>query len=124
MNDKMHSDNQTTSLENLFDQARRAEPQFSDDTFTSKVMAGISRASQHSLLETSKAFNWMDILGVGLGVIACFSFIEPAQLVAWVGNTLLPSKLVLSPINLLIAGLGMGTLAFGGWWALEGHRRL
>ena len=129
MNDKTNSKNSSADLNALFNKARASQPPLDDRAFTGRVMASLSRTKSKSLAalpinQAGRSFNWMDALGLGLGLIACFSFVEPVQLIAWVGNTVVPNKLVLSPLSLLLAGLTMGTLAFSGWWALEGERQI
>lgn len=132
MNDKTYSNNQSQDLDKLFARARASQPPLDDPAFLARVMRSITSARSEtaesvatdSIPNVGSTFNWMDALGLGIGVVACFSFVEPAQLVAWVGNAVLPSKLVLSPVSLLLASLTMGGLALSGWWALEGSRRI
>ena len=109
-------------LDSLFEQARTTQPVINDGDFSAAVMSALpSELSQQVQYSKSKksSINWYDALGLGLGLVACFSIIEPSHLVA-MANNLLPDRLVLSPLTLLGASVTMAALAFTGWQALEG----
>ena len=121
MNDKIkrHDNN---LLESLFEQARANQPVINDAGFSAAVMSalptGLSPQAHYSQTKKNKV-NWYDTLGLGLGVVACFSIIEPSHIIA-LANNLLPDRIILSPLTLLGASLTMAALAFTGWQALEG----
>ena len=122
MNDKQISNSQGGELEQIFRRARQTEPELSDADFTQQVMSRIASQPAPERLATrvgsSSTSSWIDLAGLAIGVAACASFVDPAQLLVSVSNALLPGKLILSPLTVLGASLTMGMLAFSGWWAL------
>lgn len=129
----MNDTNRQTSLQQLFAQARDNQPPLDDDVFTSAVMAQISAAAELTTshgtnpavnyLEDKQRFTWVDALGLGVGVAACFAVVDPSQLASQVvalTSSVLPDKLVLSPLTVIGAAGGMAALCISAWFALEG----
>ncbi|NND81540.1 MAG: hypothetical protein HKN50_03855 [Gammaproteobacteria bacterium] len=127
MNDK-HTDKQqldSNQLENLFAQAREQQTPLAGDEFTASVMRRLSADKRTAILSTPRrAWRWLDAVGLGLGTAACFSFVQPTELLLWVSNALLPETVVISPLSILAATGTLGLLAISAWWATEGQSRI
>ncbi len=118
----MNNDKQNNFLESLFEQARLNQPDIEDAGFSGAVMSALPSTQPLQLLQTAtqkKSFSLYDVVGLGVGAVACFTIIEPSHLVA-LANNLLPDELVLSPLTLLTGSLAMAALAFTGWQLFEG----
>lgn len=118
----MNNNHDNNFLEDLFKKARANQPVIDDAGFSVAVMSALpAKLPQQTFLRKAdkRSFNWYDTIGLGLGLVACFSIIEPNHLIA-MANNLMPDKLVLSPLTLLGTSLAMAALAFTGWQTLEG----
>lgn len=124
-------------LESLFSQARGSQPALDDASFSARVMEDFPFEQQlaHNTEQLAKIsanlippkksrkVNWVDLAGLSLGLLACFSLIEPSQILSLVANSL-PEKLVLSPVTIFGTSIAMAGLAFSAWYVLEGESSL
>lgn len=114
----MHKDTdkitELNDLDALFSQARDDQPTLSESNFTKVVInslpSNVSRIERRSLS--------FDLLGMVMGLVAVYFFIEPSQLLSAVLNVV-PETLTLSATTLVAGLIGGLALSVGAWWAVE-----
>jgi len=95
-------------LDSLFAQARVEQPVLSDANFSKVIVNRLP--SKVSRLE-KRSFSF-DVVGMILGLVAVFFFIEPTQIFSAV--------LSVVPVSTLALGLlGCIGFSFGAWWVVE-----
>ena len=118
----MTTNENNTDLEQLFVQARESEPLFCDPQFTEGVLSGL--AATHAVpmpleLSSKRRGSWlMDIVTAGIGFAAVSYVVDLQQVYAFIIN-LVPESVVISPMTLIAAMVGMTTVSIASWWAIE-----
>jgi len=101
-------------LDSLFAQARVEQPVLSDANFSKVIVNRLP--SKVSRLE-KRSFSF-DVVGMILGLVAVFFFIEPTQIFSAV-LSVVPESMTLSVSTLALGLLGCIGFSFGAWWVVE-----
>ena len=114
----MNTNDTLTELDQLFLQARETEPQLIDQQFTAKVVDSV--VAERTLDNPAKSRHsfFMDVITAGLGVGAVSYFFDLQQVYAFVIGVV-PESVVINPMSLVVAALGMSCLTVASWWVME-----
>ena len=117
----MNTNDTLTELDQLFLQARETEPQLIDQQFTAKVVDSV--VAERTLDNPAKSRHsfFMDVITAGLGVGAVSYFFDLQQVYAFVIGVV-PESVVINPMSLVVAALGMSCLTVASWWVIEQQR--
>jgi len=114
----MNTNDTLTDLDQLFLQARETEPQLLDQQFTAKVMDSVMTERLADNPAKSRHSFLMDAMTAGLGIGAVSYFFDMQQVYAFVIGVV-PESVVINPMSLVVAALGMSCLSVASWWVME-----
>ena len=114
----MNTDENYTDLEQLFTRASQTEPQFLDQQFTSAVLDGLAAPTTLELVAKPRNSLFMDVAAAALGFTAVSYFVDLQQAFAFAID-LVPESVVINPMAVLVALLGMTSLSVVSWWVME-----
>lgn len=122
---KLTTEPDLEELDRLFKTTRESEPALSDDNFTKMVLNSLPADSQRGLLarNTSRSGISFDLLGLFVGVLCAYMFVEMRTVLEFV-LSFVPESLVISPL-VLAAALGSTiALSLTAWWTVEHGNRV
>ena len=116
----MNTNESNIELERLCLQARESEPQLCDPQFTANVLSGIATSPAVPLAINSKPHgSWlMDVITAGLGFAAVSFFVDLQKVYAFIVH-MVPESVVISPMTVFAAMIGVTTLSVASWWSIE-----
>ena len=113
--------NQTASsadLDALFANARQAQPNLMDHSFTKILVNSLPKVDFIVQKERARKGLSFDLVGAIIGLMMAYIFIDRTSLVSsFIG--LIPESLVISPVLVVSAVAAVGFSSVVAWWIVE-----
>ena len=116
-NDSQDKQTNFNQLYAMFDSMRGSEPALTDDNFTKVVLNSLPAAPKRELRGTRSGISF-DLLGLFVGVICAYMFVEMRTVLEFV-LSLVPESIVLSPLVAVATLSSLVLFSFGAWWSVE-----
>ena len=118
LNTSLTPNGSSDQLDALFQRARAAEPDLTDDNFTKLVMNSLPKTEMKvSRLRQNKRRYLPDLIGIAFGLIAVYLFVDPVALASTVLSFW--PNVTISPMNMVTAVAALCTAAGSAWWSIE-----